>query len=545
MNLISHPRGLLRLVLTQALLFTLIVATASGATLTETLDLTAQGWAAGTEVGDVAATYATVRFDKGSGSLAPTYYAATPAGVRLYPKGRLTISSDLDIISIELSYNLNASRNGVTPTLTTSTGALNGATWTGSNKALTLTVEGTGGTASFLTLKLTYSTAGTDFPSRLSAGLSFGATTAYDVLTTETFTPPTLTYATDGAISYDTSNPQAVSVDAATGEVELLAAGEAVITARSAATATYAAGEAAYTLTVRTPLWQEDWSGATTGDYAADVQPYYTAETNYFASVQPSSYAGGAAPELYLTGSHFYQAKVALHGVSGAFRLTYRTSQQDLRVTSTDGVAVSDPTTTEYEAATGAAHCTRSITVAAGLDSLTLVFMHRSKDTYLDDFVLASTTDSVDLELTEAGCATLYYGAKALRVPAGLTAYTLHTAGSGLAVGTTYAEGSKVPAGTGVVVIGTAGWYRLASSRDIGTTDAANALRGTDGAAQTAGGARYYKLSLPPASSAATAAAFFWGAKGGAAFSNKPHKAYLPLPASAAAPTVRLPRPQR
>ncbi len=540
-----NPIRLLRLALMPLLLFTLGAAAASGATLTETVDLTAQGWDAGTEVGDVAATYATVRFDKGSGTITPTYYAAGPAGVRVYPKGTLTVSSELEILSIELTYTLNANRNGTTPTLTADTGTLTDATWTGSTSELTLTVEGTGGTASFLALKLTYNTAGTGYPGRRDAGLSFGATTSYDVLRTEAFTPPTLTYATDGAISYSTSNPAVVSVDAATGAVELLAAGEAVVTARSAATATYAAGKAAYTITVRTPLWQEDWSGAAEGDYAADVQPYYTAESNYFASVQPSSYAGGTQPELFLTNYHFFRAKIALHGVSGVFRLTYRTSREDIKVSSADGVAVSDPTTAEYDATTGAAHCTRGITVPAGLDSLTLTFLHMSKDTYLDDLVLASATDSVDLELTEAGCATLYYGAKALHVPAGLTAYTLHTTGEGLTVGTTYAEGSTVPAATGVIVVGNAGWYRLAPSTEAGAADAENALRGADGAAQTAGGARYYKLSLPPASAASTAASFFWGAKGGAAFTNKAHKAYLPLPAATAAPSVRLPLPQR
>ena len=84
----------------------------------------------------------------------------------------------------------------------------------------------------------------------LPADLAFSAATATATLG-EAFTAPTLSKATDAAVSYTSSNTAVATVDAATGAVTTVGAGQTVITASTEATATYEAGTAAYTLTVK------------------------------------------------------------------------------------------------------------------------------------------------------------------------------------------------------------------------------------------------------------------------------------------------------
>ena len=83
-----------------------------------------------------------------------------------------------------------------------------------------------------------------------AAGLSFGKVTKFTVDLSGTFTAPTLTKATDAAATYASSNPEVATVDATTGAVSLVAAGQTTITATTPETDTYAAGSASYTLTV-------------------------------------------------------------------------------------------------------------------------------------------------------------------------------------------------------------------------------------------------------------------------------------------------------
>ncbi len=66
------------------------------------------------------------------------------------------------------------------------------------------------------------------------------------------FTAPTLSFAVefDGTITYASSNPEVATVDASTGEVTIVAAGETIISATSEATGNFKAGSASYTLTV-------------------------------------------------------------------------------------------------------------------------------------------------------------------------------------------------------------------------------------------------------------------------------------------------------
>ena len=70
------------------------------------------------------------------------------------------------------------------------------------------------------------------------------------------FTAPTLSTATgfDGTVVYSSSNVNVAEVDATTGALQIVGDGTTTITATSAATSSFKAGSASYTLTVFTPL---------------------------------------------------------------------------------------------------------------------------------------------------------------------------------------------------------------------------------------------------------------------------------------------------
>ena len=61
---------------------------------------------------------------------------------------------------------------------------------------------------------------------------------------------PTLTNNSDGTVSYESSDTEVATIDAATGEITLVGAGSTTITANVTATGNYSAASASYTLTV-------------------------------------------------------------------------------------------------------------------------------------------------------------------------------------------------------------------------------------------------------------------------------------------------------
>lgn len=83
----------------------------------------------------------------------------------------------------------------------------------------------------------------------IDAGLVFASETINATLG-EAVPANALTKDTDAAVVYTSSNVEVATVDAATGEVTLVAAGTTTIKAATEATETYEAGEATYTLTV-------------------------------------------------------------------------------------------------------------------------------------------------------------------------------------------------------------------------------------------------------------------------------------------------------
>lgn len=77
--------------------------------------------------------------------------------------------------------------------------------------------------------------------------------TEYAAAIGEPFESPVVSTISDGAVTYSSSDESVATVNPATGEVSLVAQGSTVITAAVAATDTYLAGSASYTLTVTDP----------------------------------------------------------------------------------------------------------------------------------------------------------------------------------------------------------------------------------------------------------------------------------------------------
>ncbi len=123
---------------------------------TETIDLTAQGYANAAEVTTVEGTNVTLTFDKGSNSNAPKYYNSGTA-VRVYGGNSMTVTSkELAITNISITFGGSDGKNE----LTTDVGTLDGGEWTGNSNAVVFTVGGTSGNRRFKSVEVTFADGG-------------------------------------------------------------------------------------------------------------------------------------------------------------------------------------------------------------------------------------------------------------------------------------------------------------------------------------------------------------------------------------------------
>lgn len=123
-------------------------------------------------------------------------------------------------------------------------------TWTGSANSVVISTNITEKNTPISSAVVTYQSSSA--PMKKDPALSFSETTASGVVG-EAFVAPTLTKATTAVVVYTSSDEAVATVNAETGEVTLLAAGETKITATAAENDEYNGGSASYTLTVTTP----------------------------------------------------------------------------------------------------------------------------------------------------------------------------------------------------------------------------------------------------------------------------------------------------
>ena len=149
----------------------------------------------------------------------------------------------------------------------------------------------------------------------------------------------------------------------------------------------------------------------------------------------------------------------------------------------------------------------------------------RGKKFFIDEISIISE-DFITIGST--GYATLYYSGRAIKIPTGLTAYTMKVENGKIVKSRAYSEGETLPKATAVILRGKPGKYNLDTSTEEGTTDNNNQLKGSDTKANTTGNDGYYFYML--ANKDGEGVGFYWGAENGAAFLNGEHKAYLAIP---------------
>ena len=133
------------------------------------------------------------------------------------------------------------------------------------------------------------------------------------------------------------------------------------------------------------------------------------------------------------------------------------------------------------------------------------------------------------ITIGSTGYATLYYSGRAIKIPTGLTAYTMKVENGKIVKSRAYSEGETLPKATAVILRGKPGKYNLDTSTEEGITDSNNQLKGSDTKTSTTGNDGDYFFYML-ANKDGEGVGFYWGAKNGAAFLNGEHKAYLAIP---------------
>lgn len=161
------------------------------------------------------------------------------------------------------------------------------------------------------------------------------------------------------------------------------------------------------------------------------------------------------------------------------------------------------------------------ISSASQLSSITF----SGKKFFIDEISIISE-DFITIGST--GYATLYYSGRAIKIPTGVTAYTMKVENGKIVRSRAYSKGETLPKATAVILRGKPGKYNLDTSTEEGTTDNNNQLKGSDTKTSTTGnnGDCFYML----ANKDGEGVGFYWGAENGAAFLNGEHKAYLAIP---------------
>ena len=162
------------------------------------------------------------------------------------------------------------------------------------------------------------------------------------------------------------------------------------------------------------------------------------------------------------------------------------------------------------------------ISSASQLSSITF----SGKNFFIDEISIISE-DFITIGST--GYATLYYSGRTIKIPTGLTAYTMKVENGKIVKSRAYSEGETLPKATAVILRGKPGKYNLNTSTEEGTTDNNNQLKGSDTKANTTGNYGDYFFYML-ANKDGEGVGFYWGAKNGAAFLNGEHKAYLAIP---------------
>jgi len=157
---------------------------------------------------------------------------------------------------------------------------------------------------------------GTSVEEKPTPSMSFSPT-SISVVVGEDFTAPTLTYTGDGAVTYASDNELVATVDATSGEVDVVSAGEAHITATAAETDNYKGASASYKITASDPQ---------TSHEVVDGTFDFTGTTDYGTNLAPSS------GDEYLTEPKTWTAGNVTLVTEGKYRWWYNAAGNSLRL---------------------------------------------------------------------------------------------------------------------------------------------------------------------------------------------------------------------
>lgn len=193
--------------------------------------------------------------DKNSGSTNPTYYKNGNA-IRIYAKNQLTITAPAGVNITALSGDAGTYNSSATITADSGTVTASPFTWSGTANEIVMTL---GSSGQLRLISLTITTDESEGPAKKDAGLAFEQSEITVPFSNDALVNP-LTKATDAEVVYTSSDETIAKVtDAAKGIIQLQGGfGTTTITATTAETAEYKAGEASFTLTVTDPAAKRD-----------------------------------------------------------------------------------------------------------------------------------------------------------------------------------------------------------------------------------------------------------------------------------------------
>ena len=485
--------------------------------------------------------------DKNSGQTNPTVNSSGN-DVRIYANGTVTIESIGKVAITKVEFTVSNQKR--LATMTTDNGlleyeGLEKVIWSGNATSFSINIpskvdlgteSGKAAQFCFKTISITYNS-GTELEDPKCA---FSAESATCTLG-EAFSAPNFTTVSDGEITYKSSNPEIATVDNS-GNVTAIAAGTTTITASIAATDTYAAGSASYTLIVVDPsiLFTESFANGLNG-FTSTGELWGTGTYNGTSYAVINAYNKGAQTEMLASPS------IDLSEVANA-TLTFDQAigyigNNDPKVdftlwikeeNSEDWTQLIIP---NYPEASGGwskfvssgeialqAYCGKKIQIG---------FQYKSTDEKQSGWevtnilVKKAEPTTFTISVSDAGYAT-YFTNQAWVVAENMKAgIVTGVENKNLTIDWKYAAGSVVPANTAVLIQADAKEYVCEVSNSEEEAPANNLLKGSTTAATTEGeNCLFYKLSYD---NGGKNLGFYWAAENGAAFQNEANKAYLAL----------------
>ena len=346
-------------------------------------------------------------------------------------------------------------------------------------------------------------------------------------LNDEDFTVVATTFPEDLTLSYASSNQNVATVE--DGTVHIVGSGTTTITASFAGDEQYKAASASYELTViqHTPQIVDgefDFTGLQ--DYGSGLElttisTYYVDSLSVWTAVNVTMAAEGRYRWWYNSKGN----SLRTYNESG------KISAATLTFTVPEGKVISSITFTAEEKINFSANC-GVIDGNKWTGCSNEVTLTATGNTTIKNIVVAYG-DPINVNITGANFATLYYGEKNLVVPAGVEALTYsHVGEQTIDATVSYVAGDVIPAGEAVVLHSTEDLteskdYTFVVSATAGEKVAGNILKGTDVETEVAAeeGKWIYRLI-----NGSHGVGFYRSIEGeGTTFTNGAHKAYMEI----------------